>query len=367
MNPATLIPAADPLTVPSGWFQFLLMLTFPLHLLAMNALLGTALTALAAHLLPGQPYRRLSHELAKALPFLVAFTVNLGVAPLLFLNVLYGNLFYTSTILMGLFWLAVIPLVIIAYYLLYLYDFRFRQLGNGAMFVLLAVLALLLLVGFVFSNNMTMMIAPAGWNRWFTTPGGTLLNLADPTLLPRYLHMMTGALAVGGLCAALYAKIALKDDPETAAAGIRLGMGLFSWLSLLQVVLGVWFLTRLQPAVLRLFMGGSGSATALLTIGLLMALAALMAGFRHQVGLAAGLTLPLLYVMAFMRDTVRTGALAPYFSLDKVPVTSQVQWSPLVLFLVTLVLGLAVIAWMLGKVATCTARGEGQTEEESDN
>ena len=351
MNPATLIPAADTLTAPWGWFQSLLLLTFPLHLLAMNALLGTVLTALAAHLLPGAPYRRLSHELAKALPFLVAFTVNLGVAPLLFLNVLYGHLFYTSTILMGLFWLAVIPLVIIAYYLLYLYDFKFRQLGNGALFILLLVLAILVTVGFIFSNNMTMMIAPAGWGRWFATPGGTLLNLSDPTLLPRYLHMMIGALAVGGLWAALYASIALKDDPETATAGVRLGMGIFSWLSLLELGEGGWFLATLPPEVQRLFMGGSATATALFVAGLLLALATLVAGFRQRVGLAAGLTVMLLYVMAFMRDTVRTGSLAPYFSLDKVPVTTQ--WSPLVLFLVTLGLGLAVIAWMLVKVAHC--------------
>ena len=34
------IPSADTIPVAWGWFQFLLLLTFPLHLLAMNALLG---------------------------------------------------------------------------------------------------------------------------------------------------------------------------------------------------------------------------------------------------------------------------------------------------------------------------------------
>ena len=33
------IPNADTIPVAWGWFQFLLLLTFPLHLLAMNALL----------------------------------------------------------------------------------------------------------------------------------------------------------------------------------------------------------------------------------------------------------------------------------------------------------------------------------------
>jgi len=234
MNPAGLIPTADALVAHWGWFQFFLMLTFPLHLLAMNAMLGTALVAVIAHLMPGEQHRGLSHELAKSLPFLVAFTVNLGVAPLLFVNVLYGQMLYSSTVLMGLFWLAIIPVLIIAYYLAYLYDFSFKRLGNLAMFVVLLVLALLLVVGFLFTNNMTMMISPASWTRWFTTPGGTLLNLSDPTLFARYLHMMTGSLAVGGLFVALYSATVLKGESAVSEAGIKVGMTVFSWLTLLQ-------------------------------------------------------------------------------------------------------------------------------------
>lgn len=345
MNPVSLIPVADTLTAPNGWFQFFLMLTFPLHLFAMNAMLGCGLVAFISHLYPGRAHRELSHELAKALPFLVAFTVNLGVAPLLFVNVIYGHLLYSSTVLMGLYWLAVIPLLIIAYYLAYIYDFRFRQLGNLAMFVLLAVLVLLLAIGFIFSNNMTLMITPASWARWFTTPGGSLLNLSDPTLLPRYLHIITGSLAVGGLFSALYAATVLKSDPEVSEAGQRLGMQLFSWLTLLQLGVGSWFLLSLPKQTMMRFMGGGTIATALLAVGILLAVATLVTGFKRLVLPSLWLTLPLVYVMSFMRDVVRGNFLIPYFNPTTVPV--QVQWSPLVLFLVSLVLGLAVVVWML--------------------
>lgn len=349
MNPVNLIPVADTLTVPNAWFQFFLMLTFPLHLLAMNAMLGTGLVAFMAHLCPGRAYRELSHELAKALPFLVAFTVNLGVAPLLFVNVLYGHLLYSSTVLMGVYWLAVIPLLIIAYYLAYIYDFSFKKLGNLAMFVLLVVVLLLLLVGFIFSNNMTMMIAPASWSRWFATPNGTLLNLADPTLLSRYLHMMTGALAVGGLFVAIYASTVLKSDPEVSETGQKLGMRLFAWMTLLQVGVGIWFLMSLPQRTMHRFMGGGSVATALLVVGLLLAVAVLVTGFKRLVLPTAWLTLALVYVMAFMRDVVRGNFLAPYFNPSTVPV--QVQWSPLVLFLVSLVAGLILVGWMLSRLA----------------
>ncbi|SJZ96343.1 hypothetical protein SAMN02745119_02146 [Trichlorobacter thiogenes] len=348
MNPATLIPIADTLTAPNGWFQFFLMLTFPLHLFAMNAMLGAGLVAFISHLYPGRAYRELSHELAKALPFLVAFTVNLGVAPLLFVNVIYGHLLYSSTVLMGLYWLAVIPLLIIAYYLAYIYDFSFKQLGNLAMFVLLAVLVLLLTVGFIFSNNMSMMISPVSWSRWFTTPGGTLLNLADPTLLPRYLHIITGSLAVGGLFSALYASTLLKSDPEVSEAGKKLGMQLFSWLTLLQFGVGTWFLLTLPQKTMSRFMGGSPVATLLLVVGVLLAVATLITGFKRLVLPTVCLTLPLVYVMSFMRDVVRGNFLAPYFNPSTVPV--QVQWSPLIFFLVTLMLGLVLVVWMLSKL-----------------
>lgn len=345
MNPAALIPTADTLTAHWGWFQFLLMLTFPLHLFAMNAMLGTALAAGIAHLVPGRPSRELSHELAKALPFLVAFTVNLGVAPLLFVNVIYGHLLYSSTVMMGLFWLAVVPLLIAAYYLAYIYDFSFKKLGNLAVFAILAVLSLLMLVGFIFTNNMTLMISPASWLRWFTTPGGTLLNLDDPTLLARYLHMMTGSLAVGGLFVALYTSVVLKRDQEVSAIGVRLGMQLFTWLTALQLLVGTWFLVTLPTEIMKRFMGGNAGATALLGAGILLAVASFVTGYRRQVMATLWLTLPLVYVMSFMRDSLRTGYLAPFFDMTKVPVTTQ--WSPLILFLITLVLGLVLIVWML--------------------
>ncbi len=348
MNPASLIPTADALTAHWGWFQFLLMLTFPLHLLAMNAMLGTALTAFICHLRPERPYQDLSHELAKALPFLVAFTINLGVAPLLFVNVLYGHLLYTSTVLMGLFWLAVIPILIIAYYLAYAYDFSFKKMGYSAMYAVLIVLLLLMSVGFIFSNNMTMMISPASWPRWFATPGGTLLNLADPTLLIRYLHMMTGSLAVGGLCVAFYSSTVLKHNIAVAEAGKTLGMQLFTWLTALQVLLGTWFLMTLPTAVMKRFMGNDMLATGLLMAGIFLAVATLMLGFQRKVIATLWLTIPLVYVMSFMRDSVRTGYLAPYFDMTKVP--ANMQWSPLIFFLVVLVMGIVVVVWMLSKL-----------------
>jgi hypothetical protein len=249
---------------------------------------------------------------------------------------------------MGLFWLAVIPLVIVAYYLAYIYDFSFKKLGNTAMFGVFTVLILLMFVGFIFTNNMTMMISPASWIRWFSTPGGTLLNLADPTLLPRYIHIMTGSLAVGGLFTAIYSVTVLKQDREVSEAGSRLGMQLFRWLTVMQLLVGTWFLITLPSEILKRFIGGNSLATGLLVAGVILAIATIVTAFQQKIMATLWLTMPLVYVMSFIRDTVRTGYLAPYFDITKVP--TNVQWSPLIFFLATLVFGLVVIGWMLSKL-----------------
>ena len=64
MNP--LIPQPDFIPVSWGWLQFLLLLTFPFHLLAMNAMLGGLAVAVVEHLRGGDVRRQLA--LAKLLP-----------------------------------------------------------------------------------------------------------------------------------------------------------------------------------------------------------------------------------------------------------------------------------------------------------
>ena len=111
------IPHVDPLPLPGPvWLlTALLLVVFTLHLAAMNSALGGGIWALWNYLRgrhSAHPYsRRLANELAAMLPVFLAFTVTLGVAALLFVQVLFGNFLYASSILMGILWLAVIPLV----------------------------------------------------------------------------------------------------------------------------------------------------------------------------------------------------------------------------------------------------------------
>ncbi len=160
------IPHVDPLPLPGPvWlFTALLLVVFTLHVAAMNSALGGGIWTLWNYLRgrhSEHPYsRRLANELATMLPVFLAFTVTLGVAALLFVQVLFGNFLYASSILIGVLWLAVIPLVMVAYYGFYYFSYTAEK-GKGISGCVLAISVCVLLgIAFIFVNNMTLMESP---------------------------------------------------------------------------------------------------------------------------------------------------------------------------------------------------------------
>jgi hypothetical protein len=111
----------------------LLIITLFLHIILMNVMLGTGIIALVNHFRRGSDSEPLTREIAGKLPFAIAFTVNFGITPLLFVQVLHGHFFYTSSVLMANFWLFVIAFLISGYYMAYIYDYKYDAL-QGAMY-----------------------------------------------------------------------------------------------------------------------------------------------------------------------------------------------------------------------------------------
>jgi hypothetical protein len=340
-----MVPFPDSIPTAWGYFQFFLLLTFPLHLLLMNALLGSSMVALHAQIKGDQQSRQLAYELAKLIPLLIALTVNFGVAPLLFLQVLYGHFVYVSSVLMGIFWILVIPVLIVAYYATYWYDFKFAVLGRSGIMVLGFAALCFLAIGFLFSNNMTLMLHPESWRAYFNNPEGTLLNTGDANLWPRYLHFMVGGTAVGGLLVALYGRFLARRDQTLGDYAISLGMKLFFILTLFQLGVGAWFLMALPKEKMLMFMGGNSLATVCFAAALLGIVTALAAAYRGRLFLTVISVLVVVYLMVFMRDFLRAGYLQEYFSPAALSVVPE--YSPLVFFLATLLVGLVLVAWML--------------------
>jgi hypothetical protein len=365
MNPV--IPMADPLPQPAPpvLLWALLQLTFLLHLLAMNVVLGGSVLALHwrfSRRAEGADHREaLLGFFAKALPVAVAATVTLGVAPLLFVQVLYGRLFFTSSILMAWLWLAVIPLVVLAYYGAYFLAFRGKDLGDRARWVAAIVAGLFLAIAFLYVSNVTRALRPETFLEAYRASGrGVVLNLGDPTFWPRYLHVLLGAVAVAALGAALYGVSRRASRPELAAWAIRRGTTVFGVATAANVFAGTLFLLAQPKPILIRLVGGDTWAMGLLALGILLAIAtaglALLAlGVKDPVRATwgqLGLLLATLVVMVLLRDQVRAIALRD--AGFEHPTWVATQWGPLAVFVVLLLVAVGTIAWM----ARALARGK---------
>jgi hypothetical protein len=343
MQAAALIPAPDALPIAAGWLEGLLIITFALHILLVNTVLGGAIVCSVRSVVSKNSLS--IKKVSKVLPSLFALAVNLGVAPLLFIQMLYGQYMYTSSILMAVYWLSVVFLAIIAYYALYVFAGRYGGHSKFSLSIFLSSAAMLC-IGLVMSNNMTLMLRPDVWSAYFASPGGTILNFGDPTVGLRYLHVVVASIAVGGLVLALVARHKIApESPELAVQEERLGLNIFLFASLVQILVGVTLYFALPEYVHALFSGGSEFYTGSLLIGLaFVAMLLFQAAARNLYGTIITLIFTV-FVMAGLRALIRKAMLDPYGGIAALPV--QAEYSPFLMFIFSLTFGLVAIAYMI--------------------
>jgi hypothetical protein len=269
-------PGLDPIPLPAPVFFFKslhgLMLT--LHFTAVHLMLGGLLVATFWNRLghrrgEGVPVRA-SAEVASVLPIVMMLLINLGIPPLLFTQVLYGIGLYTSSILIGIYWLSVVFLVMGLYFLLYVISRRSRE---GKPWWRLGLVSLLLgaSVAKIYSLNMTLMLRPEVWAPMFwTNPCGTGLPHGDPTLIPRWFFMLVGSLAISGIGLVLMGLYRAVDERVRRFLIFQGG-----WLVVAgvlgQTVMLIW-LIRAQPGAVRLQLAHSGPGMTPVIMWLTMAM-----------------------------------------------------------------------------------------------
>lgn len=348
MEPSLIIPIPDIITVHWGWLYFFLMLTFVLHLLFMNAMLGICIIAFVNSIKSRTQNLYMAKEISLKLPYTIAFTINLGVAPLLFIQVLYGNFIYTSSLLMGWYLLSVILILIIAYYSAYIFDFKFNKLGSFRNIFIAICSILMLLIAFLFTNNMTLMLTPEKWIQYFSNANGTILNLSESSLIPRYLHFVSASIAIGGLFLAIIGKIKESKencDKTNCAYMISSGMKWFFHATLIQIIIGFWFAVSIRRDILLLFMGRNCYASILFSFGIICSGTVLFFGYKKKVWRSTFITTLIVITMVLMRDIVRTAYLKPYFSLSNLKIVPQ--YLPMFFFIITLIMGIGLVWYML--------------------
>ncbi|MFC1557116.1 hypothetical protein ACFL6I_06740 [candidate division KSB1 bacterium] len=354
----TIIPTPDslPLPAPAWLLLFLLIFTFILHVLFMNCLFGGTLVAAFSHFKGKRDpnHEQLAKKIYSFMPPVIAFTVNLGVAPLLFVQVLYGHLIYSSSILMAFAWFAVIPLLILGYYGAYLLRFRWEKLTETRTLITWLVAAIFAVIGFIYVNNLSLMLRPETWaDHYFQNPATGKLNWSDSQVYPRYLHFLLGAVAVSGLWIMIIGARRKSGDASWSQWTIAYGSKIFFYATAINIAAGLWLLLILPKRVMMIFMGENMMATALFGVAFLLTIAVLFiirkAGRiedgRKLTYVGASHVLLILVFMAIMRELLRQAYLEPYFRLDQLP--SEPQWTVFFIFVILLIIGLAVLGWMV--------------------
>jgi len=274
--------------------------------------------------------------------------MTLGIAPLLFVQVLYGQFFYTANVLMGWVWLGLLVLMAINFYALYYSWYRLKRgLKVGA----LGLLVLILMGGsaVVLAGNATLLQNPQDWQE-FRSASGLVPYLGDATFLPRMGFALAALVAGGGLFVAVYMRITPKLFGEAAGREIPKAMA-FSLLGLLGMLgCGLWGSLSLAEDVRKTLLGG---AEAVFPVA---AIAAVAAGAVLTILAVRKPSLPLLVLSAlayfvgllsaaYLRDAMRRAALAKYFKLGDVTVHSQ--WDSFAVFAIAFVVGLGLVAYMV--------------------
>ncbi len=354
----------DPMGIPFYpiVFQILMVLTFALHILFVNFTLGTSFLAVYGHFKKEGRWKRLSRAMAKAVPANVSMAMLLGVAPLLFVQVIYDPFWYTSNTLSGWWVIGFVLIMMTAYSLTYVFYLkRERRSGKGYAFSGMTAVALFLLAGAIMHALGYQLLLPEKWLSWYikadtVETSGTSLHAFQ---LSRFLHFVIPSLALTGVFLMLYAWY-FKDRADFEQGYLewvgRVGAKMAFLFTVLQAIVGFWWLLSLPPEfnffTNPFFLVGAGLGAALL----FLLYFAQNEPVKYAIPSILGAFLTV-FGMSYTREALRMKYLGQ-FGYSVFDYKLNIDWGSTVLFFATLIMGLMIVAYLLS-VAYKAGRVEG--------
>lgn len=356
MESINLIPSFFPIGIssPPALFVFFLTFTFFLHIIFVNLTLGGSILLLTSKYISkvngDNHYNMIAEELGYLNTFNISLTVTTGVAPLLFIQTIYGAFFYSSSVLLSFKWLFVLAAVIFAYYFYYLYKMKPLYIrysgGKGIIFIVMAAI-LFLYVAFMLVSNTLLSMHPEAWKEVYLNKRA-FFNL--PALLPRYIHFIFAATAFSGLFLMLYSKARQSFTPGLKEKMYNFGKKSFFVVTLAQIPVGIWLLLSHEKGIMMLLMGKSILGTISLLIALVAATAALVLIIikKDDIYLLTGLGVLTIIFMVLVRRTIENGYFSKYMNIYNMEVNPQ--WGIFIIFILLLVSVLAILGFTLLKI-----------------
>ncbi len=342
----TLIPQMENLPAPPALLIILEQAFFLIHILLVNIVLGLSLLMLHKWLkVPKGEYDiNLFKPISKKIPILFAFAINMAIPALLFLQVVFGHLFYTSSILIATFWIMIIPLLIIAYYSSY-YYYKKIDISSVRISIIALIIAIFLYTGFILVNNLSLMELPQKWQRYFENKEGTILLFDELSMYFRFLHFLVASVAIGGLFYSVYFQYSKDLSPLEKSERVGYGLRIFGYGSIIQALVGVAFLLSLPKSVMLMFLGTNLVATGAMAIAVIFAVLSIIYSFKKRVELTGFFLILTMIFMTINRYHLRLFQLGDNFKFSELKIIPQ--WDVFFVFLSILIVGLFTVGYML--------------------
>jgi hypothetical protein len=351
----------DPAGVPSHPIVFLVLgvLTFALHLAAVQVMLGAGALTLARRLQRASALAAAGREaMLNTAKIAVSVAIVIGVAPLLFVQVVYDPFWYTSNVLSARWVIGFIAVLIAGYIAMYVFYWKNHDIeadgGRGGIWMV-ASLALLLSVGFIVHSLTNQMLFPENWMAWYAPngvvqPDGKSLHYWN---LPRFgFFIALSAPVVGAWLFAYRRYLQASEQPDAAYLAwlAPLAQKLMIVGGVVAVVLGaIWMATL--PEKMAWFALSPWSFIALLALLATVAMPLLLKGRMDQGywGYAIfGVGAVALMVVGAMREVLRYVTLVGAHGYDALDYRMNIDWVSNVMFFSTfLVLGGVTLAYLL--------------------
>jgi hypothetical protein len=346
------------LPLPTMWYVVLLLVTMLLHVAFMAYVLaGSMMLGIAGFrgMLGRAPkhsaWQGVTRVLKDWMPFALSAAITAGIAPLLFVQILYQQEFYTANLLSFHRWMAIVPVLIIAFYLLYLlkaHRIEGRLALQGA--VAMVVMACVLFVGWSWIENHLLSLDRDAWPEQYRT--GAMVY-ASPAIAPRLGFWIVSGFATASALLAWQLSLAASGvATEAAARAIRMlaivGVVATPAAGLIALpALGFWSAEEgLRNGTAHLLVAAGAGAVAA-AAGFALVLRPSTAPRTGLVVASAGLTLMWLGLLA-AREFLRLESIG----LESLSARHERvgTLSGLIVFLVFAVIGLASIAWIVRTV-----------------
>lgn len=328
------LPDYNFLSAPLWLINLLHWITLTLHFAAMNFLVGGLIA-----ILWGKFTDRWNHPVVQKFvtlfPTALAATVSFGVAPLLFLQLVYHRQVYAASIVSAWFWLGIVGAVIVGYYLLYAASMSQKKGKGNRPAYLIGALVCFVYVSLVYSSIFSMAERPDIIASVYAgNQSGWAINPDIHGYGYRWLHMVFGAITVGGFFVGWLGKN--HDD------AYKVGRAFFLWGTVIAGTFGTFYLISLGEH-LRPFMRTPGIWA--LTLGIILSAGSLHFFFKKKFVGAAAMVFTSLLAMVLTRHYVRLVHLSGSFEPESLAV--RPQWSIFVVFVLFFLIAIAVVWYMV--------------------